>query len=58
VDLPNQKIIAGNVVYEFDIDQFRKHCLVGGLDDIGLTLEKENFISRYEENRSKQMPWV
>lgn len=58
VNLPDQKIVAGNKVYDFDIDAFRKHCLVNGLDDIGLTLEKENFISTYEENRSKERPWV
>lgn len=58
INLPEQKIVAGNVVYDFDIDPFRKHCLVNGLDDIGLTLEKEGFISTYEENRSKERPWV
>lgn len=58
IDLPNQKITAGNTVYDFDIDAFRKHCLVNGLDDIGLTLEKENFIASYEQNRSKERPWV
>ncbi len=58
IDLPNQKITAGNTVYDFDMDEFRKHCLVNGLDDIGLTLEKENFITTYEDNRAKQRPWV
>lgn len=58
INLPDQKIIAGNNVYDFEIDAFRKHCLINGLDDIGLTLEKETFISTYEENRSKERPWV
>lgn len=58
INLPDQKIVAGNKVYDFDIDAFRKHCLVNGLDDIGLTLEKEGFISTYEQNRSKERPWV
>lgn len=58
INLPDQKIIAGNNVYDFDIDAFRKHCLINGLDDIGLTLEKESYISSYEENRSKERPWV
>lgn len=58
INLPDQKIVAGNTVYDFDIDSFRKHCLVNGLDDIGLTLEKENFISTYELERTKQRPWV
>ena len=58
INLPEQKIIAGNTVYDFDIDTFRKHCLVNGLDDIGLTLEKENFISIYEEKIRKDRPWI
>lgn len=58
VNLPDQKIIAGNMTYDFDIDAFRKHCLINGLDDIGLTLEKENFISQYETERNQQRPWV
>lgn len=58
IDLPNQKITAGNTVYDFDIDAFRKHCLVNGLDDIGLTMEKENFIASYEDKRSQERPWV
>lgn len=58
INLPDQKIVAGNNVYDFDIDAFRKHCLINGLDDIGLTLEKESFISTYEDNRSKERPWV
>jgi 3-isopropylmalate/(R)-2-methylmalate dehydratase small subunit len=58
IDLINQKITAGNTIYDFGIDDFRKRCLVGGLDDIGLTLEKENFISDYETNCSQQRPWV
>lgn len=58
INLPDQKIMAGNTVYDFDIDAFRKHCLINGLDDIGLTLEKESFITTYEDNRTKQRPWV
>ncbi len=58
VDLEQQKIVCGNVVYNFDIDPFRKHCLMNGLDDIGLTLEKESFITRYEQDRSQNKPWL
>jgi 3-isopropylmalate/(R)-2-methylmalate dehydratase small subunit len=58
INLPDQKIIAGNTVYDFDIDAFRKHCLVNGLDDIGLTMEKEKFISSYEDHLIKQRPWI
>lgn len=58
IDLPNQKITAGNNVYEFEMDEFRKHCLINGLDDIGLTLEKEASITSYETARAQNMPWV
>lgn len=58
VDLPQQKIIAGNTAYDFDVDAFRKHCLINGLDDIGLTLEKESFIKTYEEKQAQTRPWI
>ncbi|MBL8642058.1 MAG: 3-isopropylmalate dehydratase small subunit [Alphaproteobacteria bacterium] len=58
IDLSTQQIIAGNATYHFEIDPFRKHCLMNGLDEIGLTLEKENFISTYEENLHKEKPWI
>lgn len=58
IDLPNQKITAGNTIYDFDIDAFRKHCLINGLDDIGLTLEKEKFIGNFEQKRMQSMPWI
>ncbi|HNQ92705.1 MAG TPA: 3-isopropylmalate dehydratase small subunit [Alphaproteobacteria bacterium] len=58
INLPEQKIVSGNTVYTFDIDPFRKHCLVGGLDDIGLTLEKEGLITSYEEKREQTRPWI
>ena len=58
IDLPSQKIMAGNTAYDFDVDAFRKHCLVNGLDDIGLTMEKESFINSYEEKRNAERPWL
>lgn len=58
INLEEQKIVAGNRVYQFDIDAFRKHCLLNGLDDIGLTLERESLISSYEQNRRQQRPWL
>ena len=58
VDLEQQKVVAGNEVYTFDVDPFRKHCLINGLDDIGLTLEKKSFIDSYEETRAAQRPWL
>ncbi|KAG7753327.1 hypothetical protein KL911_002720 [Ogataea haglerorum] len=56
IDLPNQQILGPNkeiLVEKFDIEDFRKHCLVNGLDDIGITLEKEKFITAFEEKRRK-----
>lgn len=58
INLDEQKIVSGNSVYNFDIDPFRKHCLMNGLDDIGLTLEKEQFITTYETDRAKDRPWL
>lgn len=55
IDLPQQQIKnseTGEVLIEhFEIEEFRKHCLVNGLDDIGLTLQKEEYIKSYEERR-------
>ena len=59
VDLPNQKVIRGNgETYDFDIDPFRKMCLLNGLDKIGLTLEKVDKIAAFEEKRSQKYPWL
>ncbi|WP_299440930.1 3-isopropylmalate dehydratase small subunit [uncultured Rhodospira sp.] len=59
VDLEAQEIRGpdGGVV-RFDIDPFRKHCLLNGLDDIGLTLEKEDAITAFEQTRARQFPWL
>lgn len=55
VDLPNQQIRNGEtnevLIDHFDIEQFRKHCLVNGLDDIGLTMQKDKYIAEYEALR-------
>lgn len=58
VDLVNQQVKAGNHVFDFDIEPFRKHCLINGLDDIGLTLQDEPNIGAYEENLSQDRPWI
>lgn len=59
VDLVNQKVIRPNgESFDFEIDAFRKHCLVNGLDKIGLTLEKEDKISSFEKERSEKFPWL
>ncbi|MCD1125935.1 3-isopropylmalate dehydratase small subunit [Jinshanibacter sp. LJY008] len=48
VDLENQQVIAGDKGYAFNIDTFRKHCMINGLDSIGLTLQHDDAISAYE----------
>jgi 3-isopropylmalate dehydratase len=60
VDLVHQKVIRpdGRGEFSFDIDPFRKHCLVNGLDKIGLTLEKSDEIAKFEKERSKKYPWL
>lgn len=59
VDLEKQIVTRGNKFsFEFEIDPFRKHCLLNGLDDIGLTLEKGVHIDTFEDKRSKEQPWV
>ena len=59
INLDEQKIIlADENVIEFDIDPFRKKCLVEGLDDIGLTLQKKDKISKYEEGIKSSHPWI
>lgn len=50
VDLEAMKVTANGQVYSFEIDEFRRHCLLNGLDNIGLTLQHEDKISDYESN--------
>ncbi|MBV7388127.1 3-isopropylmalate dehydratase small subunit [Pasteurellaceae bacterium TAE3-ERU1] len=50
VDLEHQQVRAGESVYDFELDPFRKHCLINGLDNIGLTLQHEQAIADYEKN--------
>src|SRR5919197_1460563 len=59
IDLPNQEIRGpdGGKV-KFEIDPFRKHCLINGLDDIGLTMEKKSSIDAYEANAKKERAWA
>lgn len=59
VDLENQKIIKpDNSEIAFEVDEFRKHCLINGLDDIGLTLQYVDDIRAYEEKRKQSTPWL
>jgi 3-isopropylmalate/(R)-2-methylmalate dehydratase small subunit len=57
INLPNQEILFGNKKIEFKIDAFKKKCLLNGLDDIAMTLEKSEKISSYENKVEKNKPW-
>ena len=59
VDLEAQEISTSDgAKVAFDIDPFRKHCLLNGLDDIGLTMEKEAAIESFESQAAQSRPWV
>ena len=58
VDLNEQKIIFGNNEIKFDLDQFKKKCLIEGLDDIALSLEKSEKIKLFEKNLKTTKPWI
>ena len=59
VDLETGLITGGSAGdIAFSVDSFRRHCLLHGLDDIGLTLEKTSQIKRYEQKRQQQAPWL
>ena len=59
IDLKSQSIrIENNKIIKFEIDQFRKHCLLNGLDDIALTMKKVRQIDRFERNQKKNQPWL
>ena len=59
VDLANQVVKYNNdKLYNFEIEDFRKHCLIEGLDDIALTLEKSKKINDFLINQNSKMPWL
>ena len=59
VDLPEQKVITpSGQAFDFSIDDFRKYCLLHGLDDIGLTLQHADEIHAYETRRKQEAPWL
>ena len=58
VDLVDQKIIFGNKEIQFDIDEFKKKCLLEGLDDIALSLEKSDKIFSFEKKIKSSKPWI
>ena len=59
IDLEKQcvKTPSGETL-PFEVDEFRKHCLLNGLDDIGLTLQNESVIQGYEQQRMKDKAWL
>lgn len=59
VDLESQTVTSSDgQAFPFDIDPFKKHCLLNGLDDIGLSLEKVSAIDAFEAKAGKARPWV
>ena len=58
INLTQQEILFGNKRIKFDIDPFKKKCLLNGLDDIALSLEKSEKISSYENKLEKNKPWI
>tara|TARA_B100000700_G_scaffold288489_1_gene345000 strand:- start:150 stop:755 length:606 start_codon:yes stop_codon:yes gene_type:complete len=58
VNLSDQKIIFGNKEIKFEIDEFKKKCLIEGLDDIALSLEKSDEITAYEKKIKLEKPWI
>jgi len=58
IDLPNQRVTVGNKTYDFEIDPFRKRCLLEGLDDIALTLAKQAMLAEYEKTHRQKFNWL
>ena len=58
INLPDQKIVFGNKEIQFKIDEFKKKCLIEGLDDIALSLEKSDKITDYENKLKSNKPWI
>ena len=59
IDLEAQSVSCeGDVVAHFEIDDFRKHCMLNGLDDIALTLQHADKIKTYEDKRKQSAPWL
>ncbi len=58
INLKEQSIIFGNKKINFEIDSFKKKCLLNGLDDIALSLEKLDKISSFENKHEKNKPWL
>ena len=58
IKLPEQEIVYGNKSYKFKLDSFKKKCLVEGLDDIALSLEKIKNIESFENSMNQNKPWI
>ena len=58
IDLKEEKIVFGNNEIQFEIDAFKKKCLLEGLDDIALSLEKSEKISSFETELKNKKPWI
>ena len=58
IDLENQKILYGNNSLKFELDEFKKKCLLEGLDDIGLTLNKTSHIDKFEKQNQSKKGWL
>ena len=58
INLHDQKIVFGNKDIKFEIDEFKKKCLIEGLDDIALSLEKSDKITDYENKLKLNKPWI
>ena len=58
IDLEKQEIKSGNEITKFEIDSFKKKCLMDGLDDIALTMEKLSKINDFEKNLISEKPWI
>jgi 3-isopropylmalate/(R)-2-methylmalate dehydratase small subunit len=59
IDLVKQTVSGEDIgPFSFDVEPFRKHCLLNGLDDIGLTLQKLDAIAAYEQKQKQQTPWL
>jgi 3-isopropylmalate/(R)-2-methylmalate dehydratase small subunit len=58
INLPKQEVQFGEKIFKFEIDSFKKHCLIEGLDDIGLTLQKSQKIADFEKQNRQITPWL
>jgi len=59
VDLQKQQVVTpSGEIFSFEVDEFRRHCLLNGLDDIGLTLQDADAIRAYEQQQRERSPWL